>query len=255
MDVSAPPATVAVNDVTCLSFGAAKAELQGQGLQATLGGTAPVLPQCPNPGRVALQDPGRRHRRRREQHRDRLYGRALVAADRADRAVGADGMTLRYAAETFTSRSERSSAPHFSNLDGPVFALTNLPEAVKGAMFARYSRTKKSLRRLFLDEFAEESARGRAATSHRRGARRAALREGLRGVRRRLGRPAGRGAPGVRAGVAAARQGAGVGTARRLSGAVDAVHAVRRPSRRRVARTLPRRDRRHTPRTAVRDVS
>ncbi len=55
--VSVPPATVAVNDVTCLSFGAAKAALQGQGLFATLGGTAPVLPQCPNPGRVALQDP------------------------------------------------------------------------------------------------------------------------------------------------------------------------------------------------------
>ena len=47
-------------------------------------------------------------------------------------------------------------APHFTNLDGPVFALTNLPEVVKGALFARYSRTTKSLRRLFLDEFAED---------------------------------------------------------------------------------------------------
>ena len=55
--VSAPPATVTVNDVTCLSFGAAKANLQGQGLVAALGGTAPPLPQCPNPNRVALQDP------------------------------------------------------------------------------------------------------------------------------------------------------------------------------------------------------
>src|SRR4029077_8647943 len=45
---------------------------------------------------------------------------------------------------------------HFTNLDGPVFALTNLPEVVKGALFAQYSRTKKSLRRLFLDEFAED---------------------------------------------------------------------------------------------------
>jgi thymidylate synthase ThyX len=35
-----------------------------------------------------------------------------------------------------------------------VFALTNLPETVKGALFARYSRSAKSLRRLFLDEFA-----------------------------------------------------------------------------------------------------
>ena len=32
-------------------------------------------------------------------------------------------------------------------------ALVNLPEVVKGALFARYSRSPKSLRRLFLDEF------------------------------------------------------------------------------------------------------
>ena len=34
-----------------------------------------------------------------------------------------------------------------------MFALVNLPEVVKGALFARYSRSPKSLRRLFLDEF------------------------------------------------------------------------------------------------------
>jgi hypothetical protein len=34
-----------------------------------------------------------------------------------------------------------------------VFALVNLPEVVKGALFAAYSRSAKSLRRLFLDEF------------------------------------------------------------------------------------------------------
>ena len=45
-------------------------------------------------------------------------------------------------------------APHFTNLDGPVFALVNLPETVKGALFARYSRYPGTLRRLFLDEFA-----------------------------------------------------------------------------------------------------
>ncbi|MHB8457731.1 MAG: FAD-dependent thymidylate synthase, partial [Acidimicrobiales bacterium] len=42
---------------------------------------------------------------------------------------------------------------YFTNLEGPVFALINLPEVVKGALFARYSRSAKSLRRLFLDEF------------------------------------------------------------------------------------------------------
>ena len=40
-----------------------------------------------------------------------------------------------------------------TNLTSPVFALVNLPETVKGALFARYSRSAKSLRRLFLDEF------------------------------------------------------------------------------------------------------
>ncbi len=45
---------------------------------------------------------------------------------------------------------------YFTNLDSPVFALVNLPEVVKGALFARYSRSSKSLRRLFLDEFVRD---------------------------------------------------------------------------------------------------
>jgi thymidylate synthase ThyX len=53
----------------------------------------------------------------------------------------------------FTSDEQRALAPYFSNLTGPVFALTNLPDTVKGALFSRYSRSAKSLRRLFLDEF------------------------------------------------------------------------------------------------------
>ncbi|MEA2556503.1 MAG: hypothetical protein QOG88_41 [Actinomycetota bacterium] len=61
-----------------------------------------------------------------------------------------------YAAEAFTPDERERLAPHFTNLDSPVFALTNLPEAVKGALFARYSRSTKSLRRLFLDEFAQD---------------------------------------------------------------------------------------------------
>jgi thymidylate synthase ThyX len=57
-------------------------------------------------------------------------------------------------AEAFTEDERRILQPYFTNLDGHVFALTNLPETVKGALFARYSRSAKSLRRLFLDEFA-----------------------------------------------------------------------------------------------------
>jgi thymidylate synthase ThyX len=55
--------------------------------------------------------------------------------------------------EGFTGEERAALAPYFTNLDGPVFALVNLPEVVKGALFARYSRSPKSLRRLFLDEF------------------------------------------------------------------------------------------------------
>ena len=59
-------------------------------------------------------------------------------------------------AETFTADEARALAPYFTNTDKPIFALTNLPETVKGALFARYSRSAKSLRRLFLDEFLKE---------------------------------------------------------------------------------------------------
>jgi thymidylate synthase ThyX len=58
-----------------------------------------------------------------------------------------------YAVETWTADEAEILRRYFTNLDGPVFALVNLPEVVKGALFARYSRTAKSLRRLFLDEF------------------------------------------------------------------------------------------------------
>lgn len=58
-----------------------------------------------------------------------------------------------YVPEEFTSDEEDILRRYFTNLDGPVFALVNLPEVVKGALFARYSRSPKSLRRLFLDEF------------------------------------------------------------------------------------------------------
>jgi thymidylate synthase ThyX len=58
--------------------------------------------------------------------------------------------------ETFTAEETRALAPYFTNTNRPVFALTNLPETVKGALFARYSRSAKSLRRLFLDEFVND---------------------------------------------------------------------------------------------------
>lgn len=63
-----------------------------------------------------------------------------------------------YAREDWTEPEAAVLCRYFTNVDGPVFALVNLPEVVKGALFARYSRSSKSLRRLFLDEFAEDLA-------------------------------------------------------------------------------------------------
>jgi thymidylate synthase ThyX len=74
--------------------------------------------------------------------------------------------------EPFTAAEIGTLTPYFTNTDRPVFGLQNLPETVKGALFARYSRSAKSLRRLFLDEFAAqmEAAGPRlgAATGSRR---------------------------------------------------------------------------------------
>ncbi len=61
-----------------------------------------------------------------------------------------------YVPERFTAAESDVLRRYFTNLDGPVFALVNLPEVVKGALFARYSRSPKSLRRLFIDEFVGE---------------------------------------------------------------------------------------------------
>jgi len=79
--------------------------------------------------------------------------------------------------ESFTAAERERLAPHFTDLDGPVFALVNLPETVKGALFARYSRYPGTLRRLFLDEFADDVAAGAGFDSAGEGARAAQLYE------------------------------------------------------------------------------
>jgi thymidylate synthase ThyX len=60
--------------------------------------------------------------------------------------------------EAYTEEEKAILSRYFTNLDRDVFALKNLPEVVKGALFARYSRSAKPLRRLFLDEFVEDVA-------------------------------------------------------------------------------------------------
>lgn len=54
--------------------------------------------------------------------------------------------------EHFTDSERHQLARYFTNVDHPIFGL-KLPQEVAGALFSRYSRTAKSLRRVFLDEF------------------------------------------------------------------------------------------------------
>ncbi|MEJ7715564.1 MAG: hypothetical protein WKF40_07615 [Thermoleophilaceae bacterium] len=146
----------------------------------------------------------------------------------------AEGPSILAAAWTTRSRAspqaERAAlAPHFTNLDRPVFGLVNLPETVKGALFARYSRYQGTLRRLYLDEFAADSP-GPARELRRRGGGTGAqaLRAHLPGLRRRLGGPARRRAHRLRVRLQRHDQGAPARSAGLLPGAVHALHPLRR---------------------------
>ena len=65
-----------------------------------------------------------------------------------------------YHIEEYSDTERRILARYFTDIDGPVFAIKGLPEVVKGALFARYSRSPKSVRRLFIDEFAGDADAG-----------------------------------------------------------------------------------------------
>lgn len=69
---------------------------------------------------------------------------------------------MQYPVDDLTDDERARVAPHVTDLERPVFALVNLPETVKGALFARYSRYPGTLRRLFLDEFADSLPDGAA---------------------------------------------------------------------------------------------
>jgi len=84
---------------------------------------------------------------------------------------------VRYPVEDFTAEERALLAPHFTNLDRPVFALVNLPETVKGALFARYSRYSGTVRRLYLEEFAADAPAGGRPFDEEEGARAAGLYE------------------------------------------------------------------------------
>jgi thymidylate synthase ThyX len=84
---------------------------------------------------------------------------------------------VRYPVESFTAEERALLAPRFTNLDRPVFALVNLPETVKGALFARYSRYSGTVRRLYLEEFAAEAGEGTRPFDGTEGERAAGLYE------------------------------------------------------------------------------
>lgn len=58
-----------------------------------------------------------------------------------------------YIPENFTQDEQKYLKPFFSNFDRPVFVTYNLPEEVNAALDSRYSRSTKSKRRLFIDEY------------------------------------------------------------------------------------------------------
>ena len=82
----------------------------------------------------------------------------LWTAPRSTQDVG--GTKIVALPSEFSPDEEAVLARYFTNLDRPVFALRNLPEVVKGALFSRYSRTEKSLRRVLLEEFINEPESG-----------------------------------------------------------------------------------------------
>ncbi|MFH1200571.1 MAG: FAD-dependent thymidylate synthase [Candidatus Micrarchaeota archaeon] len=62
--------------------------------------------------------------------------------------------------EQFTAEERKVLSQFVTSLDSDVFALRNLPEVVMGALFSRYSRSPKSLRRTLLDEFIKNKDSG-----------------------------------------------------------------------------------------------
>lgn len=107
----------------------------------------------------------------------RKRGRADRGGVRADRPDRYGALSVQYPVDDLTTAELARLAPHVTHPTRPVFGLVNLPETVKGALFARYSRYPGTIRRLFLDEFAEslEAGQGAPAWDGSEGARAADL--------------------------------------------------------------------------------
>ncbi len=62
--------------------------------------------------------------------------------------------------ENFNDNEKLKLASHFSNSDKSVFVITTPDQVDRGALMSRYSRTDKTMRRVFLDEFLSNPNRG-----------------------------------------------------------------------------------------------
>ena len=60
----------------------------------------------------------------------------------------------------FSIKEKKSLSSHFSNTDKNVFAIITPRQVDRGALMSRYSRTDKSMRQIFLDEFLKNKNRG-----------------------------------------------------------------------------------------------
>ena len=60
----------------------------------------------------------------------------------------------------FSSKEKKTLSDHFSNTEDNVFAIITPRQVDRGALMSRYSRTDKSMRRIFLDEFLKNKNRG-----------------------------------------------------------------------------------------------
>jgi thymidylate synthase ThyX len=60
----------------------------------------------------------------------------------------------------FSKKEKKILTNHFSNTDDSVFAIITPKQVDRGALMSRYSRTNKSMRRIFLDEFLKNKNRG-----------------------------------------------------------------------------------------------
>ncbi|MGH9974046.1 MAG: FAD-dependent thymidylate synthase, partial [Nitrososphaeraceae archaeon] len=63
--------------------------------------------------------------------------------------------------DDFTDEEKSILKSHFSNSDRAVFAITTPRQVDRGALMSRYSRTDKTMRRVFLDEFISNPNRGK----------------------------------------------------------------------------------------------